>query len=126
MQVSYSYGNFSRPPVFDFIEGHGTHIQACKRYPIRKLMAYDADGRLNRDSPRNQLPLKYVEQYEQNQELHSCCRHPERGEIEARFSCVEAAVEGIPNIYIYHCGGCGRQHRRFCVGGGERPFWDVR
>lgn len=121
--VSFSYGNFSRPPTFDFIEG--THILACKRHPVRKLMAYDANGNLARDSVRNLLPLKYVESLEQNQQLATCCRHPENHDIEARYSCVEEAIKGIPDIYILHC-QCGRQHRRFCVGGGERPYWEVR
>lgn len=129
---SFSLGNFDKPPQFEFI-GEGTHIQACPRIPVRKLMAYDSEGRLDRNSPLNILPLKYVESLEQNQKIESCCRHPENHEIEARYSCVAEAIKGIPDIYILHC-VCGRKHRRLCVGGnnpltGEkeiRPRWYVR
>lgn len=135
MNFSYTYGMIDKflefiPPL---IRGPGTHTLACVRYPVRKLMAYDADGNLDRNSSRNLLPLKYVESLEQNQQLASCCRHPENHEIEAWYSNDEERAKGVPDIYILHC-SCGRQHRRFCVGKsnpqtGEkdfRPFWDIR
>jgi len=55
--------------------------------------------------------------------IASCCRHPENHEIEAFKSRAE---EKAPDVYVFHCNGCGRQHRRFCLGGGdERPFWEI-
>ncbi len=80
-----------------------------------------------------EFPVKYIEALEQNQKISSCCRHPENHELEAWYSSDEDRDKGIPDIYIFHC-TCGRQHRRFCVGGnnpvtGEkdrRPFWVVR
>jgi hypothetical protein len=81
---------------------------ACKRYPVKKLMAL--------------LPVKYLEALEQNQKIASCCRHPENHEIEAFKSKPD---EKAPDIYIFHC-TCGKQHRRFCVGGGDvRPVWEI-
>lgn len=85
-----------------------SRVLACKRQPVRKLLSL--------------IPKKYIEALEQNQKIESCCRHPEDHDIEAFFSRRE---ETVPDIYIFHC-RCGRQHRRFCVGGGdERPFWDA-
>ena len=62
------------------------------------------------------LPAKYYQALEQNQLLASCCRHPENHDIEALYSSPEDAAKGVPDIYIFHC-ICGRQHRRFCMGG---------
>lgn len=87
------------------------HILACKRHPVASLF--------------NTLPAKYTESLEQNQLIASCCRHPEDHEVEAWFSCEEERQKGIPDIYKFHC-TCGRVHVRFCVGSGERPFWEVR
>ena len=95
------------------------HHVACPRYPVAKL------GGL--------IPTKYIEALEHNQQISSCCRHPENHEIEALYSCEAEKEKGVPDIYIFHC-TCGKQHRRFCMGGnhpgtGEveaRPFWDVR
>ncbi len=136
--ISFTYGfkdwvEEAEPVEPEIIRGPGTHTLACVRYPVRKLMAYDADGNLNKESPRNSLPLKYVEALEQNQQIAQCCRHPENHDIEAWFSSDAERAKGTPDIYILHC-TCGRQHRRFCVGGdnpatGEkdlRPFWHVR
>ena len=87
-----------------------THVLACPRYPVRKLA-------------KGLIPAKFIEALEQNQQIHSCCRHPEDHDIEA-FKSHEN--ESIPDIYIFHC-TCGRKHVRFCVGGGDiRPVWDVR
>jgi hypothetical protein len=85
-------------------------IAACPRRPVAKL-------------PPGLIPSKFFETLEQNQQIASCCRHPEHHEIEALRS---SADEPLPDIYVFHC-SCGRQHRRFMIGGGdERPFWDVR
>lgn len=74
------------------------------------------------DLPEGFIPLKYIEALEHNQQIASCCRHPENHEIEARKSHPD---EHAPDIYIFTC-SCGRQHRRFCVGEmDERPMWDA-
>lgn len=81
----------------------------CKRHPVAKLQGL--------------IPAKFFEALEHNQLLSSCCRHPENHDIEAFRSRAE---EEAPDVYVFHCNGCGRQHRRFCLGGGdERPFWEV-
>lgn len=103
------------------------HVLACPRYPVRKLF---------HDMPEHArvLPLKYIEGLEQNQKIASCCRHPENHEIEAFYSSEAERWRGKdpdrdmpnpPDIYKNHC-TCGRVHTRFCVGGGERPMWEVR
>ena len=85
------------------------HVLACPRHPVAKL--------------GNLLPIKYIEALEQNQQIASCCRHPENHDIEAWKS---SENETAPDIYKFHC-TCGRTHVRFCVGGGDaRPFWEVR
>jgi hypothetical protein len=98
------------------------HVVACKRLPVASLQASGT------------LPAKYFEQLEQNQLLESCCRHPENHDIEAYYSSETERWRGKnpdmdmpnpPDIYINFC-TCGRQHRRFCVGGSdERPYWEV-
>jgi hypothetical protein len=85
-----------------------TMVLACKRHPVRKL--------------RGLIPDRFLEALEHNQLIALCCRHPEDHEIEAWRSRPE---ETAPDIYIFHC-RCGKQHRRFCLGGGdERPMWEV-
>lgn len=94
---------------------------ACPPYPVAKL--------------GNLIPPKYVEALEQNQQIASCCRHPEDHTIEAWFSSDADRDRGVPDIYIFTC-TCGRKHRRFCVGGSAgsgpdavpelRPFWEVK
>ena len=100
-------------------------VQACKRISVAKCPA--------------KIPTKYFEALEHNQKISSCCRHPENHDIEAWYSTQEEANKGTaerphpPDIYIFTC-TCGRQHRRFCVGGnnpitGEkdiRPYWEIR
>jgi hypothetical protein len=94
------------------------------------------------------LPARYYESLEQNQQIASCCRHPENHDIEARYSDAAAAESKAPDIYIFHC-TCGRRHQRFVIGGSKgfkrdgwgfvlgedgkpapyeepRPFWEVR
>lgn len=88
-----------------------TRRLACKRIAVSRI--------------RSLIPDKYIEALEQNQLLHSCCRHPENHELEAFYSRDEEWERKMPDIFIFHC-TCGRQHRRFCVGGGDvRPFWEM-
>lgn len=98
------------------------HHLACPRHPVRSL--------------GNLLPTKYLEALEQNQQIASCCRHPENHDIEAWYSSDVDRDRGVPDIYKFICDGCGRTHVRFCVGGSAgsgpnapqelRPFWEVR
>jgi len=84
-----------------------TTVPACPRVKIADL-------------PEGFIPTRYIEALEHNQQIASCCRHPENHEIEAMKSHPD---EPIPDIYIFHC-TCGRKHRRFCIGlGDERPVW---
>lgn len=74
------------------------------------------------DFPKGFIPARlYERNLEQNQQIPSCCRHPENHEIEALKSHPE---EEVPDIYIFHC-RCGRKHRVLCVGMTfeSRPFW---
>jgi hypothetical protein len=107
LSVSYNYGLAWEPPPppipDDVVRGPGSHIQACPRYPVRKLMGYDADGNLDETSRRNMLPLKFVQDLEQNQQIATCCRHPENHDIEAWYSCDESYRAGTPDIYILKC-----------------------
>ena len=91
--------------------GDPGHLLACKRVKVA-------------DCP-SRIPLKWIEDLEQNQNIRSCCRHPEAHDLEALFSSDADKQKGIPDIYIFHC-PCGRQHKRFCVGGGPRIFWEIR
>lgn len=87
------------------------HVPACPRIKVTKVM--------------NLLPIKYIQALEHNQQITSCCRHPENHEIEAIYSCEEQANTKVPDIYIFHC-TCGRKHRRLCAGENDiRPFWEV-
>ena len=79
-----------------------THIPACPRRPVSTVMY--------------KLPIKYLEALEQNQQIASCCRHPENHDIEAWFSSSEAEATGMPDVYKFIC-TCGRTHTRFCLGG---------
>jgi hypothetical protein len=74
------------------------------------------------DFPAGFIPASlYERNLEQNQKLAPCCRHPENHEIEGRKSHPD---EKAVDIYIFHCDGCGRKHRVFCVGMGDpRPEW---
>ncbi len=83
-----------------------THVLACARVKVTDL-------------PAGHLPQRFIEALEHNQQIASCCRHPENHEVEALKSHPE---EEAPDIYVFHC-TCGRKHPRFCVGNGDRPFW---
>ena len=102
------------------------HVSACERVKVAECPA--------------RLPTKFIEALEQNQQISSCCRHPENHEIEAFYSNEDERWRGKdperdspnpPDIYIFYC-SCGRQHKRFCVGGSGggvvdyRPYWEVR
>lgn len=102
-----------------------SHIVACVRVKVPECPA--------------RLPTKWIEDLEQNQQIASCCRHPENHEIEAFYSSEDwkngpDGQSNPPDIYIFYC-TCGRKHRRFCTGGSTapdgrvthaRPFWDIR
>jgi hypothetical protein len=87
-----------------------THVVVCARVKVADL-------------PEKFLPQHYLEAMEHNQQIRSCCRHPENHEIEALKSHPE---EALPDIYVFYC-SCGRKHRRFCVGTMDegRPYWAV-
>lgn len=87
------------------------HVLACERVRVEDCPA--------------RLPARFIEALEHNQKIASCCRHPENHEVEAWFSSEEDARRGIPDIYKFHC-TCGRVHTRFMVGGGPRPYWEIR
>jgi hypothetical protein len=90
------------------------HVQACPRVKVADCPA--------------RLPAKFIESLERNQLLQTCCRHPENHDIEALYSTEDERFrdgrENPPDIYILHC-TCGRKHRRFMVGSGPRPVWNV-
>lgn len=86
-------------------------LQACVRVPVPDCPA--------------RIPAKFIEALEHNQQIASCCRHPENHEISAWYSSPADKAKGVPDIYKFHC-PCGRDHTRFMVGGGKRPFWEIR
>jgi hypothetical protein len=89
-----------------------TQVPACPRVKVADL-------------PKGFIPSRlYERNLEYNQQVASCCRHPENHEIEARKSHPD---EPAPDIYIFHC-SCGRKHRVFMVGMTDdepRPVWDA-
>lgn len=96
------------------IETDRQHVLACKRLPVEKIRRIV------------DIPARYFEALEHNQQIASCCRHPENHDLEAFYSSPADRDKGVPDIYKFHC-SCGRTHTRFCVGGGDqRPFWDIR
>jgi len=127
-------GPASDPLKAERLEEHKNHYLAFKRVPVRTLVKFDDDGNVV-ESPRNVLPLKYLEELQRNQKLPICCRHPENHDLVSLFSSNADKAKGVPDIYIFICKerhdlGKGRigeaHHRRFCVGGGTRPGWEVR
>ncbi len=99
------HGNFPKGTVLP-----KTQAPACPRVKVADLPAGFIPPRL------------YEKNLEHNQQLPSCCRHPENHEIEAMKSHPE---EGAPDIYIFHC-TCGRKHRVFCIGRTDtRPHWEA-
>ena len=87
-----------------------TMVPACPRVKVSEF-------------PKNFIPTKYFEAMEHNQQIRSCCRHPENHEVEAMKSHPD---EVAPDIYVFHC-TCGRKHRRFCIGKFDtnRPYWEA-
>ena len=88
-----------------------TIVQACPRVRVA-------------DFPPGHIPQRFLEGLEQNQQIASCCRHPENHEIAAFKSHPE---ERAPDIYIFYC-QCGRMHRRFMAGRTDReprPLWSA-
>lgn len=86
-----------------------TQVAACPRVKVADL-------------PEGFLKQNHIERLEQNQQIASCCRHPENHEVEARKSHPD---EAAPDIYIFHC-SCGKKHRFFCVGMHDvRPMWQA-
>jgi hypothetical protein len=85
-----------------------TTVQSCPRVKVSDL-------------PEGHLKQKHIDHLEQNQQIRSCCRHPENHEVEGFKSHPD---EPVTDIYIFHC-KCGRKHRFFCVGmtDDHRPEW---
>lgn len=75
------------------------------------------------DLPIGHLKQSHIDHLEQNQQIASCCRHPENHEVEAHKSHPD---ETAPDIYIFTC-TCGKPHRFFCLGWTDekRPVWDA-
>lgn len=116
------------------------HVLACPRHPVSGVM--------------NLLPVKWIEQLEQDQTIPSCCRHPENHLIVAYYSNEQERwrdrnpdtdLPNPPDIYHFICTAVHppnidehtgqdtsrpnneKWHVKFCVGGGdERPYWEVR
>jgi hypothetical protein len=79
-------------------------IEACVRVPVAKCPA--------------RIPASMLEPMEHNQQIASCCRHPENHDISAWYSSAEDRDKGVPDIYVFHC-TCGKVHRQFHVGGSK-------
>lgn len=102
--IAERHGSFPKGTVLP-----ETTTPACPRVKVAEL-------------PDGFLKKNHIERLEQNQQIASCCRHPENHEVEAMKS---HPAEPAPDIYIFHC-TCGRKHRFFCVGRtDERPEWDA-
>jgi hypothetical protein len=82
------------------------HHVACPRIPVARCPA--------------RIPVHLIEGLEHNQQIASCCRHPENHDIEALYSSDEDRAKGVPDIYIFHC-TCGRRHIRSIWGGQAGP-----
>jgi hypothetical protein len=105
----------------NFEPERAAHTVACPRVPVKNVIGI--------------LPAKYITSLETNEGLALCCRAPRDHDIEAFYSSDADRDRGVPDIYVFHC-GCGRKHRRFCVGGSagsgpnapleRRPFWEIR
>ena len=87
------------------------HELTCPQAPLKTLTGV--------------VPAKFLEAVEHNQLTNHCCRNlVEHGAtIEAWKSKPD---EPAPDIYVIQCGGCGRKHRRFMMGEGPRPVWEIR
>jgi hypothetical protein len=89
-----------------------TQVQACPRVKVS-------------DFPKGFIPAEYYERnLEQNQQIASCCRHPENHEISAYKTHPD---EKEPDVYKFHC-TCGKTHVVWHVGltdRAPRPSWDA-
>lgn len=87
-----------------------TQIPSCPRVKVADL-------------PEGHLKQNHIDHLEQNQQIKSCCRHPENHEVEALKSHPD---ELAPDIYVFYC-HCGKKHRFLCVGATDdkRPTWDA-
>lgn len=102
--IAERHGHFPKGTVLP-----ETQVPACPRVKVADL-------------PEGHLKKSHIEALEQNQQIASCCRHPENHEVEARKSHPD---EQAPDIYVFHC-TCGRKHHFFCIGRtDERPVWDA-
>lgn len=100
-----------------FIKRHGDYAKGAK---LAETTTPHCPRRRVADFPPGFLKDNHIKGLEQNQKLHSCCRHPENHEVEALKSHPD---EPFADIYIFHC-TCGRKHRYFCVGMDDRrPEW---
>jgi hypothetical protein len=127
-------GPASDPLKAERLEEHKNHHLAFKRMPVADCPA--------------KIPVRWFEALEHNQKIPSCCRHPENHDIVSLYSSNDDKAKGVPDIYIFICKerhdlGINKKHkdkpnaedfrrigeahhRRFCVGGGTRPGWEVR
>lgn len=103
--IAERHGKFPKGTVLP-----DTQVVVCPRVKIADL-------------PEGFIPAKYYERnLEQNQQIASCCRHPENHEVEARKS---HPSEEAPDIYVFYC-TCGRKHVRWLLGTTDdvtRPVW---
>jgi len=87
-----------------------TLVDACPRVRVADL-------------PPGFLKKKWFEHLEQNQQIASCCRHPENHFIEAKRSHPE---EPAPDIYQFFCDRCNKKHTFVCMGLEDTlPIWKV-
>ncbi len=99
---------------------HGTHWQKGAALPETQVRACPRVKVA--DLPEGFLKQSHIEALEHNQQIASCCRHPENHEVEALKTHPD---EKSPDVYVFHC-TCGRKHRFLCVGQtDERPYWDA-
>jgi hypothetical protein len=113
-----------KPPAFRVVPGslHARHGQFQKGAVLPETQVQACPKVKVADLPDDFLPKRFIEGLEQNQQIASCCRHPENHEVEARKSHPD---EKAPDIYVFHC-TCGRKHVRFCVGmDDQRPTWEA-
>lgn len=101
----------------------GRHAEVSKGTPLPHTQVVACPRVKVADLPEGFLKQNHIERLEQNQQIASCCRHPENHEVEALKSHPD---EKAPDIYVFHC-TCGKKHRFFCVGqtDDKRPQWDA-
>ncbi len=124
--INYHNGHDPRPEGIRNPPEMHTHKMACQRVKVSECPS--------------KIPTKWIEALEQNQQISSCCRHPENHDIMAFHSPSAERVFRpddpsdpdvgrwitVPDIYMFICDGCQRIHRRPICGGGERIAWEIR